>query len=139
MKTLIFSRMAARFLLLAGILCFVSMSAIAQNNHASVNDPTSVAPKGSFLEPSLAIALVDEQLTTLKTQVADLEPGTASYNLVEWKFAYYGAVRSQLGAGKTVSQSIVLGMDLYMHAPYNAVPQSQQTANKNSLITLLEI
>ncbi len=127
---LLSSKMALVSLLVVGMFLFAPDKAQAQSTTNMAN---------VYVSPPTAISRLETEAKGLKGQLEVLAPGTASFQIVLWKYELYDAVLNHLYLGKTVAQSIELGLNIYATDAYADMPESQKRANRTALIQILHI
>ena len=105
------------------------------------NSPKSLynQPSGLFVSPVVAQQRLDVAMKNLKDQLAQYPEGSAPYNAALLRLRYYMSINEHLLAGKTVAESIILGLSAISitESATTAVSGDTLLAEKNAAIALL--
>jgi len=124
-------------LFFAGLACWMPSQVQAQSL-STFSPGFYTVPAGPYTTPAIAQSRLESQLLAMKAQFEILNPGTQEYKNLTVKYNFYTIVRDQLAAGKTVQESITIGLKLFYTDSAADIPPGKKEEFKESLLALLK-
>ena len=105
------------------------------NNPSGTNDPTYAIPQGNFVTNQVAIDKLLAEMVSLKSTMMGLglNQGDPVFDATLVMYQYYSAIKEEIESGKSVAESIVVGL---AKVRLN-MSSAQLTDMKNTAIALL--
>ena len=124
-------------LVFAGLAWLMPSQVHAQT---SLNTPYGFydAPPGPYTTSAIAQSRLDTQLQIMKTQFESLNQGSQEYKNLDAKYQFYTIIYEQLVAGKTVQESIALGLKLFATDSVADLPKGKKEEFKQAVLILLK-
>jgi hypothetical protein len=93
-----------------------------------------------YVSPSVAITLLEEQLGSLKNQLAFYNSSSQEYKIAYAKYSFFSAILKPLQEGKTVKQAIEAGLQSFGSSDMSTVlPKGKKEEFKQEVIDLLKL
>jgi hypothetical protein len=119
---------------------YVVSTSTLQAQSTKVNDSFTTVPDVSYVSPSTAIILLDEQNTSLKLQLQIYNSSSLEYKLANAKFQFFMTILQALYDGKGTKESLVIGLGyLTTDASGNTLSKQKMQEYKDEAISLLTI
>lgn len=96
------------------------------------------APAGPYTSAATAQSRLDVQILAMKAQFESLNQGSQEYKNLSAKYNFYTIIRDELAAGKTVQESISIGLKLFATDSVSDLPKGKKEEFKQSVLTLLK-
>ena len=96
------------------------------------------APVGPYTTAPTAQSRLESQILVMKSQFESLAQGSQAYKNLTAKYNFYTIIRDQLAAGKTVQESITIGLKLFATDSVADLPKGKKEEFKESVLTLLK-
>jgi len=123
-------------LFFAGLACWMPSQVQAQS--ATFSTGFYDAPAGPYTTAAIAQSRLESQILLMKSQFESLNQGSQEYQNLTAKYNFYTIIRDQLAAGKTVQESITLGLELFTTDSVADLPKGKKEEFKQSVLTLLK-
>jgi len=124
-------------LVLAGLCWLVPNQARAQSSFIASNGFYDV-PAGPFATSDVALTRLEAQIQSMKTQFEYMTPGSQDFKNLDAKYQFYTIVYEQLAAGKTVQESITIGLKFFATDASADLPKGKKEQYKQEILTLLK-
>lgn len=126
-------------------ICIMSMSSVlsGQSPPTSAVHNDAALSKVTFVSPALAVTRLDAALAVMKAEIAEISSGSAQYQSLDGRYAYYHAMRRMLTDEKAylpedVRAAVLRGLGVYASDAHSGIPAVQREQNKQSAINLLK-
>ena len=109
-----------------------------QAQSTKVSDSFTTVPDVSYVSPSTAITLLDEQNASLKLQLQIYNSSSLEYKLANAKFQFFLTILQSIVDGKGTKESLVIGLGyLSSDASGNTLSKQKKQEFKDEAISLL--
>ncbi len=125
------SKLALVSFLLMGLFLLAPDKAQAQTQLTHLNAASE------YVSAAIAISRLEAETSALKSEIELLTPGTFAYKSAIWKYDLFSTVLNYLYEGKTVVESIQLGLKIYGTDVYAEMPESLKKAYRIELNLIL--
>lgn len=111
----------------------------AQSNISSTASPKELfgAPKGNFVSPAEAEAILSSHVTGLKTLLESLTPGSPAYNVAYRASAYYRTIWYSIKDGNPVRSAIMAGTGVFDSVYFDGASYTEKHSLRQESITML--
>lgn len=116
---------------------YVVSAPTLQAQSSNINDNFLTVPNGPYVSVSVAISRLEDQCATLKGQMEVLNPNSNEYKAALGKYDFYSAILTPLYEGKSVKESLVIGLQLLLTDSYGTLTKQEKQQLKQGAITLL--
>ena len=117
---------------------YVVSAPTLQAQSTKVSDSFTTVPDVSYVSPSTAITLLDEQNTSLKLQLQIYNSSSLEYKLANAKFQFFLTILQSIVDGKGTKESLVIGLGyLSSDASGNTLSKQKKQEFKDEAISLL--
>jgi hypothetical protein len=123
-------------LFFAGLACWMPSQVQAQS--AILSTGFYDAPAGPYTTAAIAQSRLESQILLMKSQFESLSQGSQAYKNLTAKYNFYTIIRDELAAGKTVQESIILGLKLFTTDSAADLPKGKKEEFKESVLALLK-
>jgi hypothetical protein len=119
-------------MMLVAMVAILALGLGAGSAHAQtgLSDNIYTLPAGNFVGQAEADALLADQISSLKSILGTLTPGTQAYQTMEQSVNFYAVVQGEVISGKDIPSSIVTGLQFISQDANGSV------ATKTQLLTL---
>jgi hypothetical protein len=124
-------------LLLAG-LCWLMPSHLQAQSSSTASVSFYEAPAGPYTTPAIAITRVENQIASIKSQLANVVHGSQEFTNLTVKEQFYSIIDDQLLAGKTVKESLELGLKLFTTDVASGLSKGKKEEYKQEALNLLK-
>ncbi len=122
-------------LIMVGLYVVSSPTLQAQSSH--VNDDFTTVPNGPYVSSSTAITRLEDQCTTLKSQLEIYNTSSLEYKLALAKYDFFSAILVPLYEGKSVKESLVIGLGFLTTDAAGNLSKQKRQEFKEEAISLL--
>ncbi len=117
---------------------YVVSAPTLQAQSSKVSDSFTTVPDVSYVSPSTAITLLDEQNASLKLQLQIYNSSSLEYKLANAKFQFFLTILQSIVDGKGTKESLVIGLGyLSSDASGNTLSKQKKQEFKDEAISLL--
>ncbi len=117
---------------------YVVSAPTLQAQSTKVSDSFTTVPDVSYVSPSTAITLLDEQNASLKLQLQIYNSSSLEYKLANAKFQFFLTILQSIVDGKGTKESLVIGLGyLSSDASGNTLSKQKTQEFKDEAISLL--
>ncbi|HQW02140.1 MAG TPA: hypothetical protein PLR30_06675 [Saprospiraceae bacterium] len=117
---------------------YVVSAPTLQAQSTKVSDSFTTVPDVSYVSPSTAITLLDEQNASLKLQLQIYNSSSLEYKLANAKFQFFLTILQSIVDGKGTKESLVIGLGyLSSDASGNTLSKQKKQEFKDEAISLL--
>lgn len=117
---------------------YVVSAPTLQAQSTKVSDSFTAVPDVSYVSPSTAITLLDEQNASLKLQLQIYNSSSLEYKLANAKFQFFLTILQSIVDGKGTKESLVIGLGyLSSDASGNTLSKQKKQEFKDEAISLL--
>ena len=117
---------------------YVVSAPTLQAQSTKVSDSFTTVPDVSYVSPSTAITLLDEQNASLKLQLQIYNSSSLDYKLANAKFQFFLTILQSIVDGKGTKESLVIGLGyLSSDASGNTLSKQKKQEFKDEAISLL--
>ena len=117
---------------------YVVSAPTLQAQSTEVSDSFTTVPDVSYVSPSTAITLMDEQNASLKLQLQIYNSSSLEYKLANAKFQFFLTILQSIVDGKGTKESLVIGLGyLSSDASGNTLSKQKKQEFKDEAISLL--
>ena len=117
---------------------YVVSAPTLQAQSTKVSDSFTTVPDVSYVSPSTAITLLDEQNASLKLQLQIYNSSSLEYKLANAKFQFFLTILQSIVDGKGTKESLVIGLGyLSSDASGNTLSKQRKQEFKDEAISLL--
>ena len=117
---------------------YVVSAPTLQAQSTKVSDSFTTVPDVSYVSPSTAITLLDEQNASLKLQLQIYNSSSLEYKLANAKFQFFLTILQSIVDGKGTKESLVIGLVyLSSDASGNTLSKQKKQEFKDEAISLL--
>ena len=117
---------------------YVVSAPTLQAQSTKVSDSFTTVPDVSYVSPSTAITLLDEQNASLKLQLQIYNSSSLEYKLANAKFQFFLTILQSIVDGKGTKECLVIGLGyLSSDASGNTLSKQKKQEFKDEAISLL--